>query len=542
MGVYGGVTNSWINISPSNSLSGIVTSGLVLALDAGRTLSLLNSVDVLVVGGGGGGGTGSYAGGGGGGGGGFREATAFPITPGSAITVTVGSGGSINSNGGSSLFSTITSTGGGAGGGFNGASLIGLNGGSGGGGGAPAGTGISLGGTGNTPPTSPPQGNSGGVGEHISGIHAAFGGGGGAGGIGGDFVLTPGSGIRRSDGGFGGAGSSSSISGTSVTYAGGGGGGGHTNQGGIGGIGGVGGGGSGSGPGNAVAGTPNTGGGGGGQGHSSGAAATGGSGIVIVRYPGAQRATGGTVTSSGGYTIHTFTTVGSTTFTPLTWADLSGNSNTGTLTNGPTYSSANFGSIVFDGVDDYSTSTSVTNSLTTLQKEGSLTYEYWIKPTASIKLGYTESNGGASFYSPGSATPQGLSGDLSYNYGDGGSIYVGFGFAFGTNGFVAGVHKNSYAPPILVDYQTYNGISHLVVIKNATNCSYYINGVLKKTSLTVAGGATIIGDTMSFIANSAGQFMNIFKGDIYSVKFYNRALSATEILQNYNATRRRFGI
>jgi hypothetical protein len=37
---------------------------------------------------------------------------------------------------------------------------------------------------------------------------------------------------------------------------------------------------------------------------------SGGSGIVIVRYLGAQRATGGTVTSSGGYSIHTFTTSG----------------------------------------------------------------------------------------------------------------------------------------------------------------------------------------------------------------------------------------
>jgi hypothetical protein len=39
-------------------------------------------------------------------------------------------------------------------------------------------------------------------------------------------------------------------------------------------------------------------------------AAAGGSGIVVVRYLGAQRATGGTVTSSGGYSIHTFTTSG----------------------------------------------------------------------------------------------------------------------------------------------------------------------------------------------------------------------------------------
>jgi hypothetical protein len=39
-------------------------------------------------------------------------------------------------------------------------------------------------------------------------------------------------------------------------------------------------------------------------------AQSGGSGIVIIRYAGVQRGTGGTVTSSGGYTIHTFTSSG----------------------------------------------------------------------------------------------------------------------------------------------------------------------------------------------------------------------------------------
>lgn len=61
------------------------------------------------------------------------------------------------------------------------------------------------------------------------------------------------------------------------------------------------------------AGGANTGGGGGGCGHSD-RGGNGGSGIVIIRYPGPQRATGGTVTSSGGYTIHTFTNVGTSAF------------------------------------------------------------------------------------------------------------------------------------------------------------------------------------------------------------------------------------
>jgi hypothetical protein len=52
-----------------------------------------------------------------------------------------------------------------------------------------------------------------------------------------------------------------------------------------------------------TAGGTNTGGGGGGGGVGS----AGGSGVVIIAYLGSQRGTGGTVTSSGGYTIHTFT-------------------------------------------------------------------------------------------------------------------------------------------------------------------------------------------------------------------------------------------
>jgi hypothetical protein len=43
---------------------------------------------------------------------------------------------------------------------------------------------------------------------------------------------------------------------------------------------------------------------------SVGTAASGGSGVVILRYSGAQRGTGGTVTSAGGNTIHTFLTSG----------------------------------------------------------------------------------------------------------------------------------------------------------------------------------------------------------------------------------------
>jgi hypothetical protein len=48
---------------------------------------------------------------------------------------------------------------------------------------------------------------------------------------------------------------------------------------------------------------------------SSPSGGAGASGIVIIRYLGAQRGTGGTVTSLGGYTYHSFTSTGSFTFT-----------------------------------------------------------------------------------------------------------------------------------------------------------------------------------------------------------------------------------
>lgn len=64
-------------------------------------------------------------------------------------------------------------------------------------------------------------------------------------------------------------------------------------------------------------GVANTGGGGGGGGYAGdGAGAGGGSGIVKIRYAGSgSRATGGTITYSGGYTYHAFTASG--TFTTL---------------------------------------------------------------------------------------------------------------------------------------------------------------------------------------------------------------------------------
>jgi hypothetical protein len=184
------------------------------------------------------------------------------------------------------------STGGGGGGVNSGGLQVGLNGGSGGGGSGAAtaaGTGIAG------------QGHNGAFAG--SGVNSGSGGG-GAGAVG-VVAVDP-------NGGNGGAGLSSSITGTSVCYAGGGAGGPWT---GVAGTATCGGGNGGSySPSTAcTVGTPNTGGGGGG-GNGTGGSCTGGSGIVVISYPSSGvpyvNCIGGTITTSGANTVHTFATAG----------------------------------------------------------------------------------------------------------------------------------------------------------------------------------------------------------------------------------------
>jgi hypothetical protein len=260
------------------------------------------SVEYLVVAGGGGGGW-DY--GGGGGAGGLLQGSALSVSPGTSYTITIGAGGAggINSsgskagtNGSNSSGLSNTAIGGGGGMGGAGSAETAKSGGSGGGGGWA----LPTGGSGTVG-----QGNAGGTSAGSSASsNVATGGGGGAGAVGQ-------SGVASSKSGNGGVGLNWQSLGT--FYGGGGGGGGFLSYSVAAGTGGSGGGGNGGLQAVAsTAGAVNTGGGGGGDGGGPGlGASAGGSGIVIIRYAGSvQRATGGTVTITGGYVIHTFTSSG----------------------------------------------------------------------------------------------------------------------------------------------------------------------------------------------------------------------------------------
>ena len=293
------------------------TKGWLVTTSGNRSdMPQVYDVDFLVIAGGGGGGGWYYSGGGGAGG--YRTSTQT-VTGGTAITVTVGDGGT---NGGSgakgangsdasisgSGLTTITSAGGG-GGGCDGPNKAGLNGGSGGGASGYS-TGSSSKGLGNTPSTSPAQGFDGGY--NSAGTDYGGGGGGGASEVG--FIS------NNDNGADGGDGTASSITGASVTRAGAGGGCGSNDGGAAGtaGAGGAGGGGTGARQGpavNATAGTANTGGGGGAGADPAATGGAGGKGVVILSVPTINYSgttTGSpTVTTSGSNKIIQFNGDGS---------------------------------------------------------------------------------------------------------------------------------------------------------------------------------------------------------------------------------------
>jgi hypothetical protein len=319
------ITTAQSNVGSSTEIPviSIDAKGRVTALSS-TTVSLPYIADVLIVAGGGGGG-----GAGGGGGGGVIVQSSVTFIAGSSNTIIIGAGGAgiIGTSGSSSPASNsgqnttafgFTAIAGGGGGAWSTSAdnQNGVSGGSGGGGGLNNVGALNAGGA-----ATSGQGFAGGSANHAIATGYGAAGGGGAGAVGGN--------ATGAIGGAGGAGILNAFNGSSLYWAGGGGGGTQSASAaaGNGGIGGGGGGAngmtgpSGTGGGSALNsgsngssgtnnvggnGGANTGGGGGAMGVSFKTSGQGGSGIVVLRYLGAQRGTGGTVTSVGGYTIHTF--------------------------------------------------------------------------------------------------------------------------------------------------------------------------------------------------------------------------------------------
>jgi len=196
-----------------------------------------------------------------------------------------------------------------------------------------------------------------------------------------------------------------------------------------------------------------------------------------------------------------------------TWYDKSGNGNNGTLTNGPTFAT---GSIVFDGVDDY---VGVPDN-TVLDFTGSvnLTSEVWINFNQYKDISFVNAKGDGGGQS------------TAYNY-----FFIGTSTSFYfriSNGVTT---QNS--PSIGSTTLPVNTWGHVVAVLDTTAIRLYLNGIERGTATTRTIDPKA--NNHPFLISSPSYALN---GKIAMSKIYNRALTAQEVLQNYNATKTRFGL
>jgi hypothetical protein len=199
------------------------------------------------------------------------------------------------------------------------------------------------------------------------------------------------------------------------------------------------------------------------------------------------------------------------------WKDISKvNQNNGTLVNGPTFNSANGGSIVFDGVNDYVDcgNTSITNITS---------------PNLTLATIFTSTNINTTQTIMSKAEAGGYG--LELNVTEPSlqvSIHIGGSYRIVT-----------YASSNLQS----NSIYYVVGTYDNNQIKLYVNGI-QVNALTMSGSITSTSVPMCLGTNpaSGGGGIRYLNGKIYTTQIYNRALSATEVLQNYNATKGRFGL
>jgi hypothetical protein len=210
------------------------------------------------------------------------------------------------------------------------------------------------------------------------------------------------------------------------------------------------------------------------------------------------------------------------------WRDLGGNNISGSLINGPSFSSVNGGSIVFDGVDDYA---QISNNSAINFGSGGFTIECVFKPN-STQLGgnfpavINKSTG--DFTSP----ALGVTGWILF-WRTSSNIYQ---FSLGDSSST--VNTVNFPTSINND-NTWRNIS--VTIPSGSNLiNGYYNGVLVASTTRTLTGSTDINVNLTIGTwREFGRELNV---ELSIAKIYNRALSAQEILQNYNATKTRFGL
>jgi len=189
------------------------------------------------------------------------------------------------------------------------------------------------------------------------------------------------------------------------------------------------------------------------------------------------------------------------------WYNLTGSVASATLTNGPTFNNINGGIINFDGVDDYA----VTSNFPSLSNWST---EIWLNPnvyTTAQKV-ILDVNLGIRF--------EIINGFFNSHFGNGsGWIYTNL----------------PSTTPIAA-----NTWFHVVVTVDASvnyQAKVYVNGILENT-INISSGTTP--NVPLYIARYTGATGYEFNGKIANTRIYNKALTASEVQQNYQATKDKF--
>ncbi len=192
--------------------------------------------------------------------------------------------------------------------------------------------------------------------------------------------------------------------------------------------------------------------------------------------------------------------------TGLTIYDLSGSGNTSTLINGSTYLSNNLGTFIFDGTNDYISVNSLSNILS---------------KTAYTKTAYFYVT---DFSTSNNIVSGGFSGQHAFWLQGLQKLYAGHNGAWST------VTGNT---TLSLNVWYFGAVTY----NNSSGWKLYLNGREDGTS---SDTTTFNGNQEILIGSYGGG--NNFTGRISKVQIYNRALTATEIVQNYNATKKRYGL
>ena len=213
------------------------------------------------------------------------------------------------------------------------------------------------------------------------------------------------------------------------------------------------------------------------------------------------------------------------------WNDLSRGSNNGTLVNGPTFDSGNAGSILFDGANDYST---LGQNLGFNMAPTNVSMLFWVKGDYSnYYLGVFERT---------TVQSAGLNVPIPYN----GWIQVGYISNGSTNYFVInGVRYVSntlarYSYDNAADRPIYSAADTLFGGPSAPNFAFSLqaaSGGFGSPYVWSDKNNRLLGRNQTGVSLS-----RFFNGNISNVTIYNRTLSSTEVLQNYNAIKGRYGL